>query len=160
MQANRAHDTQIEVMLAKELWRRGYRYRKNLRSIPGTPDICFKSHKVAVFCDGEFWHGYNWAQSQKNIKSNQDYWIKKIERNRQRDQQVNQQLQDMGWIVMRFWESTIRKNLGECADQIEAVLRERKIESLHNTYQNSNRFYLEYEALDIAAEPEITYGKD
>lgn len=89
MQAIRCKDTKIEVLLRKELWSRGIRYRKNAKSVFGKPDIVFKGKKVAVFCDSEFWHGYNWKIKQDDIKSHRDFWIPKIERNIERDKEVN-----------------------------------------------------------------------
>ena len=81
MKAIKCKNTKIEVMLRKELWARGVRYRKNVKSIFGTPDIAFIGKKVAVFCDSEFWHGYDWEHKQHEIKSNRDFWIPKIEKN-------------------------------------------------------------------------------
>ena len=103
-------DSDIELMLRKELWSRGLRYRKNVTGIIGKPDIVFKTKKVAVFCDSEFWHGYDWAHYKKHIKSNRDYWIPKIEYNMQHDKKVNEQLKQMGWTVIRFWSKQVLKN--------------------------------------------------
>lgn len=118
-------DSDIELALRRELWSRGIRYRKNVNGIIGKPDIVFVSKKVAVFCDSEFWHGFNWDERKKDFKSNQDFWIPKIERNIQRDLEVNEQLKAMGWTVLRFWGRDIKKNCSECADSIERVLREK-----------------------------------
>ena len=117
-------DSQIEKMLRKELWRRGLRYQKNVNGIVGKPDIVFKGKKVAVFCDSEFWHGFNWEERKKDFKSHQDFWIAKIERNIQRDKEVNDQLKDMGWTVIRFWGNEIKKHCSQCADIIENTLKE------------------------------------
>ena len=119
-------DSDIECLLRKELWARGIRYRKNVTKVIGKPDIAFVTKKIAVFCDSEFWHGYNWEERKKDFKTNQDFWIPKIERNIQRDIEVNEQLQENGWIVLRFWGKDIKKYCAECADEIERVLRERK----------------------------------
>ncbi|MBQ9864289.1 MAG: DNA mismatch endonuclease Vsr [Bacteroidales bacterium] len=102
MQANRSNGTQPERMLARELWRRGLRYRKNMRSVPGSPDICFKGRKVAVFVDGEFWHGRDWKDKRQRIQSNRDFWYAKIERNMVRDKRVDLRLKTLGWTVLRF----------------------------------------------------------
>lgn len=115
-------DSEIELMLRKELWSRGLRYRKNVTKIVGKPDIVFLGKKVAVFCDSEFWHGFNWEERKKDFKSNQEFWIPKIERNIQRDIEVNKQLTEEGWIVLRFWGRDIKKNCSECVDKIEKVL--------------------------------------
>lgn len=116
--------SKIEVMLMKELWARGLRYRKNVNGIIGKPDIAFIGKKIAVFCDSEFWHGYNWEERKHDFKSNQEFWIPKIERNIQRDIEVTAKLQDMGWTVLRFWGRDIKKNLMQCADIIEKAVRE------------------------------------
>lgn len=154
MQGNRSSGTKPERLLARELWRRGYRYRKNVRGVPGSPDICFKSRKVAVFVDGEFWHGRNWIQSRQRIKSNQDFWYAKIERNMARDRRVDNKLKMMGWKVLRFWETDIRKHLMLCADRVEAVLRQEQLQHLHRVYQ----YDTQYDTPDLAAaEAEIMY---
>lgn len=121
----RNRDSKIELMLRKELWSRGFRYQKNVSGIMGKPDIVFKGKKVAIFCDSEFFHGYDWENKKKEIKSNRDFWIKKIERNIQRDKDVTTCLEADGWIVLRFWGNEIKKNLNECADRIEAILSDR-----------------------------------
>jgi len=118
-------DTQIELKLRKELWSRGLRYRKNDKSVEGKPDIVFKGPKVAVFCDSEFWHGYDWEHRKEDLKTNRDFWINKIERNMQRDYQVNRILGEQGWVVLRFWGKDIQKNLTQCADIIEKEVRGR-----------------------------------
>lgn len=118
-------DSNIELMLRRELWSRGLRYRKNVTRIVGKPDIAFLGKKVAVFCDSEFWHGFNWEERKKDFKSNQDFWIPKIERNIQRDIEVNKQLTEEGWTVLRFWGRDIKKNCSECADKIQESLKEK-----------------------------------
>lgn len=123
MQAVKNKDSKIEIALRKELWSRGLRYQKNVTSIFGKPDLVFKGKKVAVFCDSEFWHGYNWEERKKDFKSHQEFWIPKIERNMERDKEVTEELQKQGWTVLRFWGKEIRKNAGGCADIIEKVVR-------------------------------------
>lgn len=125
MQAVKNKNTKIEVMLRKELWSRGLRYQKNSSKVFGKPDIVFIGKKVAVFCDSEFWHGYDWEHKQSEIKSKRDFWIPKIERNMQRDIEVTNKLQSEGWIVLRFWGNEIKKNLTECADKTERIIKER-----------------------------------
>lgn len=116
-------DSVIEIALRKELWNRGLRYQKNVTKILGKPDLVFKGKKVAVFCDSEFWHGYNWEELKKDFKSNQEFWIPKIERNMQRDIEVTEELQKQGWKVLRFWGNEIKKNVSSCADIIEKTVR-------------------------------------
>lgn len=118
MQAIRSKDTEIELLLRKELWKRGYRYRKNYKKAVGKPDIALTKYKIAVFCDSEFWHGKNYQESTDRIGTNSDYWKQKIKRNMERDIQVTEQLQTEGWIVLRFWEKDIRKKTDECVQLI------------------------------------------
>ena len=125
MQSVKAKDTAIELLLRKELWSRGIRYRKNVKSIIGKPDIAFIKKKVAVFCDSEFWHGFDWEHKKSDIKSNRDFWIPKIEKNIARDKEVNDALAADGWIVLRFWGQQIKKDVKACADLIVAALKER-----------------------------------
>jgi DNA mismatch endonuclease (patch repair protein) len=123
MQAVKSKDSEIEKMLRLALWSKGYKYRKNVKSVFGKPDIVFKSKHIVVFCDSEFWHGYNWKQRKKDFKSNQDFWIPKIERNIQRDKEVNEKLIQDGWKVLRFWGYEIKENLEVCVSKIENALR-------------------------------------
>ena len=122
MQAVKNKDSQIELLLRKELWSRGLRYRKNVNRIYGRPDIVFIGKKVAVFCDSEFWHGYNWEERKKDFKSHQEFWIPKIERNMERDAEVTARLESEGWTVIRFWGNEIKKNTAQCADIIEKAV--------------------------------------
>ena len=126
MKSVKCKDTTIELLLRKELWRRGLRYRKNVRGIIGKPDIAFVSKKIAVFCDSEFWHGFDWENRKNDFKSNQSFWIPKIERNMQRDLEVTSALTAEGWLVIRFWGRDIKNNLDACAGEIEAQWRSRK----------------------------------
>jgi DNA mismatch endonuclease Vsr len=122
MQAVKNKDSKIEVLLRKELWSRGLRYRKNVNRIYGKPDIVFIGKKIAVFCDSEFWHGYNWEERKKDFKSHQEFWIPKIERNMERDAEVTAKLESEGWMVLRFWGNEIKKNTAQCADIIEKAV--------------------------------------
>ena len=124
MQAVKNKDTKIEVALRKELWSRGLHYRKNSKYVFGHPDISFSGKKIAVFCDSEFWHGYDWDNKKSEIKSRREFWIPKIERNISRDHEVNEKLKQDGWIVLRFWGNDIKKNLKQCADTIENALKD------------------------------------
>lgn len=123
MQAVKNKDSEIELLLRKELWSRGLRYRKNSKRVFGHPDIVFMGKKIAVFCDSEFWHGYDWVHKKEDIKSRRDFWIPKIERNIQRDIEVNETLRSEGWTVLRFWGKEIKKNLDKCADKIERSVK-------------------------------------
>lgn len=112
-------DSEIEVLLRQELWSRGIRYRKNVNRVYGKPDIAFIGKKIAVFCDSEFWHGYNWEERKKDFKSHQEFWIPKIERNMERDREVTERLESEGWTVLRFWGNQIKKSTSACADIIQ-----------------------------------------
>lgn len=118
-------DSALEIALRKELWNRGVRYRKNVKKVYGHPDLAFITKKVAVFVDSEFWHGFDWENRKSDIKSNHEFWITKIERNIERDKEVNAYLASSGWVVLRFWGADIKHNLKACADRIEQELKER-----------------------------------
>lgn len=122
MQAVKNKDSQIELLLRQELWKRGLRYRKNVNRIYGKPDIAFIGKKVAIFCDSEFWHGYNWEERKKDFKSHRDFWIPKIERNMERDAEVTARLESDGWTVLRFWGNEIKNNTVQCAEKIEKAV--------------------------------------
>ena len=126
MQRIRSFDTKAEVILRKALWKNGYRYRKNYKKLPGSPDIVLTKQKVAIFCDGEFFHGKDWeTQRKKVLKSNNaEYWISKIERNIERDREVNQILTGMGWTVLRFWSRDIISNPDECIEVIKEFIQQ------------------------------------
>lgn len=114
----RGKETKPEISFRKVLWGLGLRYRKNVKNLPGKPDIVFRKYRLVVFIDGEFWHGYKWEEKRDKIKSNRDFWIPKIERNMQRDRQINRQYSEIGWMVFRFWDTEIKKNLGSCLHKI------------------------------------------
>ncbi len=111
MQRIRSSDTEIEVLLRKALWKKGYRYRKNYRKLPGKPDIVLTKYKIAIFCDGEFFHGKDWEVLKPRLEksNNSEFWIGKISRNRERDDEINKELLFLGWTVIRFWEMILRK---------------------------------------------------
>ena len=125
MRSNKSKDTKPELMLRKEVWSRGMRYRKNYKALPGKPDIVFGRAKLAVFVDGKMWHGYDWEHQKNDFKSNRDFWIPKIESNIERDLKVNQILNEQGWQVIRFWDFEIKKNIVACADKIEQAYSKR-----------------------------------
>lgn len=124
MQHIKAGNTKIEVKLRKALWNKGYRYRKNYKELPGKPDIALTKYKIAIFCDGEFFHGKDWEILKPRLEksNNSEYWISKISRNRQRDDEVNKKLLYMGWTVIRFWGKDILHNTGECVKVIEETI--------------------------------------
>lgn len=128
MQGNRARDTKPELLLRKTLWGRGYRYRVHYTELPGRPDIVFTGQRVAVFCDGDFWHGRDWESRKEKLRqgSNPDYWVEKIAANRARDRLRDKQLGEAGWRVLRIWESDIRDDPDAAADMVEAFLSEER----------------------------------
>ncbi len=102
MRSNKSKDTKPELLLRKELWHRGLRYRKNCKKVIGTPDVVFLGAQIAVFVDGKMWHGYDWENQKNDFKSNRDFWIPKIAKNIERDYRVTQELIDLDWAVLRF----------------------------------------------------------
>ena len=120
----RAKDTKIEVMLRRALWKKGYRYRKNYGKLFGKPDIVLTKYKIAIFCDGEFFHGKNWNMLKNKLKksNNSEFWIDKISRNRERDEEINKRLLFEGWTVIRFWGEDIKKHTDECVKVVEEAI--------------------------------------
>lgn len=127
MSAVRAKNSDIEIALRSELFKSGYRYRKNYRGLPGTPDVVFPKEKLVIFCDSEFWHGFDWPHQKRNIRTNRTFWLRKIEQNIQRDKRVTGKLARQGWKVLRFWGHEIKKNLGMCVRAIENNLHGNKV---------------------------------
>lgn len=120
----RSANTTIEDKFRKALWHAGIRYRKNDKRLPGKPDITIAKYQIAIFCDGEFWHGKDWESKKLRIKDNREYWLEKIERNMRRDDETNRRLHSMGWIVLRFWGGDIKENLPACLGEVmEAILQ-------------------------------------
>lgn len=132
MQHIRSKDTKIEIQLRKALWRKGYRYRKNCKDIPGNPDIALTKYKIAIFCDGEFFHGKDWEVLKPRLEksNNGEYWISKISRNRERDDEVNKRLLFEGWTVIRFWGNDIKKYVDECVKVVEETVFDTQMEDI------------------------------
>lgn len=126
MQAVKSTGSKIEVKLAKSLYSKGYRYRKNDKTVFGKPDLTFKKYKIAIFVDSEFWHGKDWGNRKDDHKSNIDFWHQKIEKNITRDNIVNKELVSSGWTVLRFWGKEINKNLEEVISIIEKNIAVKK----------------------------------
>jgi len=151
----RSKNTSIELLLRKALWHEGIRYRKSYEKLPGKPDIAITKYKIAIFCDGELWHGKDWKNKKNRIKTNSDYWISKIERNIVRDIENEKKLESMGWTIVRFWGNKIKKNPMDCVNEIKETI-----------YEIENRVYRieyeqEYNEVDslIAAEDEPVYNE-
>ena len=124
MQHIRSKDTAIELKLRKALWEKGYRYRKNYKDLPGKPDIVLTKYKIVIFCDGEFFHGKDWEVLKPKLENsnNGEFWIKKISRNIERDNEVDKELLFLGWTVIRFWGDEIKKDPNMCVRVIEETI--------------------------------------
>ena len=124
MQRIKSQDTSIELKLRKALWEKGYRYRKNVKDLPGKPDLVFAKYKLAIFCDSEFFHGKDWEVLKPQLErgNHADFWIGKITRNRERDDEINKKLLFLGWTVIRFWGKDILKNTDTCVKVIEEAI--------------------------------------
>lgn len=134
MQHMRNKDTQIELLLRKKLWEKGYRYRKNYKGLPGKPDIVLTKYRLVIFCDGDFFHGKDWENRQVKILqgNNGKFWFDKISRNIERDKEIDWQLKCMGWTVLRFWGSDIKKDLDGCIKAVEETVFDIMMESLED----------------------------
>jgi DNA mismatch endonuclease (patch repair protein) len=118
-------DTQAEIKLRKELWKKGYRYRVNYRKLSGKPDIVFIKQKITIFIDGSFWHGFEWEKKKPRIITNRNYWVNKIEGNMIRDIVNTKKLEDEGWLVLRFWDHDVNKNFEKIIKKILQTLKSR-----------------------------------
>lgn len=124
-QRNRSRDTKAELLLRKELWRRGLRYRVHADDLPGKPDIVFRAAGVVVFCDGDFWHGRRWKQRHEKLSrgTNAPYWTAKIAANVARDRRNTRRLRQAGWTVVRLWETDILRDVSKAATRVEKAAR-------------------------------------
>lgn len=129
MQNIKSKNTKIEVVLRKALWKKGFRYRKNDIRLPGKPDIVMPKYKIVIFCDSEFFHGKDWDTLKIRLKNsnNAEYWIKKISRNRERDDEINKRLSFEGWTVLQFWGEDIKKHTDECVKVVEETIFDQNI---------------------------------
>lgn len=128
MSAVKSKNTKPELTLRHALWSRGLRYRVNVKSLPGKPDVVFTRVKLVVFCDGDFWHGHNWAirgltSLEEEFKRYTQFWREKILGNIRRDKEHTARLEADRWTVIRIWESDIKADLSKCADTIEEAYR-------------------------------------
>lgn len=121
----RSSGSVIERTLGKALWAAGIRYRKQYRKVPGKPDFALVSKKIAIFCDSSFWHGRGFPEAAENFKTNRDFWLAKIQRNIARDEQVVLMLEELGWIVLRFWDDEILRKTDDCVQVVLEALRQR-----------------------------------
>lgn len=125
----RGKDTSIELTLRKALWAEGFRYRKNYKVLPGSPDICLTKYKIAIFCDSEFFHGKDWKILKPRVQNgnNGEYWVKKIQENMNRDDENDKKLLFLGWTVIHFWGKDILKNTDECIRVIKEAIFDLKM---------------------------------
>lgn len=128
----KGRNSKPELRLRKALWKHNIRFRLYRKDLPGRPDLVIEKYRLVIFVDGDFWHGYQWQQ--RKPKTNQKFWIPKIERNMQRDKYVNNSLQAMGYVVMRFWEHEIQKNLPACINQIKLYIEAAKKGNIPENY--------------------------
>lgn len=124
MKRIKSKDTSIEVRLRKALWHEGIRYRKNVRTLPGSPDIVITKYKIAIFCDSEYFHGKDWDKLKGRLEkgNNPDYWITRISENIARDRRTDAELYGMGWIVLHFWGGEIKKDLAGCVQTVREAI--------------------------------------
>lgn len=139
MQHVKGKNTKPEVKLRQLLWHEGFRYRKNCKTLPGRPDIALTRYRVAVFVDGEFWHGkdydggdypgrkYHSLREQLEHGNNPEFWKQKIERNMQRDLEVEAELNGLGWKVIRFWSKDVLRQPEKCLDVIREAVFEKNL---------------------------------
>ena len=153
----RSTDTKIEVIFRKALWRSGIRYRKNYKNLPGKPDIAITKHKIAIFCDGEFWHGKDWNIVRERLKTRREFWIQKIERNIERDTGNEKQLVALGWTILRFWGRDIEKNLELCVADVRDAILQSKIDSANAKAYDLGELG-ETEELAMVAELAVKYS--
>ena len=156
MQANRGRNTKIEQLIAAELHNRNIRYRRNDRTVKGRPDFSFKGLRIAVFCDGTFWHGRRYYDNPDYAATLAPYWRAKIERNIARDREVTARLENDGWTVLRLWEDDIRRSPSDCVDQIERLIAQKTAEQLRRTYAYDTQYD---DILSVAEDPE-PYGDE
>lgn len=152
----KSKDTSIENLFRKALWREGIRYRKNYGKLPGKPDIAITKSKIAIFCDGEFWHGKDWNLRKGRLQTNRDYWIRKIERNIDRDSENDSKLDRLGWTVFHFWGRDITKDLEACIREVKE-----KIIEIGNNNAEYDYYYGQAEPdTPAAADNAAEYGPD
>ena len=124
-------DTSIELMLRRALWNKGYRYRKNYKKLPGKPDIVLTKYRIAIFCDSEFFHGKDFEKLKVQLEKshNSDFWIDKIQKNINRDIDVEKQLRSLGWKVLRFWGKDFKKDIDSCVMAVEEAIFEQRMQN-------------------------------
>ncbi|NPU84427.1 MAG: very short patch repair endonuclease [Syntrophaceae bacterium] len=125
-------DTGLEVRVRSALHRKGLRFRKHVKSLPGKPDIVFSRARIVVFVDGDFWHGYGFPEWESKVS---DFWKIKITKNRERDNTNHGKLNKMGWKVIRIWQHELEKDFDECIDRILEVVHMSKVKLIREVNQ-------------------------
>lgn len=120
MSSIRSKNTRVELVLRKALWQSGLRYRIHY-NVKGKPDIVFTKKRIAIFVDGDFWHGHNWRKLRPKLKN--DYWISKIKGNVRRDRRITSHLEKDGWQVIRIWEHELNLDKHTCVSKIKEALK-------------------------------------
>jgi DNA mismatch endonuclease (patch repair protein) len=143
MSSIKSKNTRPELILRKALWRKNLRYRINYKKLPGKPDIVFTKKKIVIFCDGDFWHGHNWAlrglsSLEDELNGYTEFWRQKILRNIKRDNEINKDFTSRGWTVIRIWESDIKKDVNKCVDLIEDMIFDSMIKSYADVIEFEN----------------------
>ena len=143
MSSIKSKNTRPELILRKALWRKNLRYRINYKKLPGKPDIVFTKKKIVIFCDGDFWHGHNWAlrglsSLEDELNGYSEFWRQKILRNIKRDNEINKDLTSRGWTVIRIWESDIKNDVNKCVDLIEDMIFDSMIKSYADVIEFEN----------------------
>ena len=121
-----------ERAIAKKLWHEGFRYRLNYKKLPGSPDIAILKYHIAVFIDGEFWHGNDWEKRKPRLKRNRDYWVQKIEENMARDARVDKELKFLGWTPIHFWSNDVKKDCDGCVLSIKDAIFDNSLQDIQN----------------------------
>ena len=139
----KSKDTKIELVLRKALWNKNIHYRKNYTLLHGKPDIVLTKYKIAIFCDGEFFHGYDWETQKQRLENstNSEYWTRKISRNIERDSDVDRQLFALGWTAVHFWGKYVLKHTDECVKYIEELIYEYNIEKSYRLDTNPENYF-------------------
>jgi len=149
--------TKIEVAFRRALWRAGIRYRKNYKNLPGKPDLAITKNKIAIFCDCEFWHGKDWQQAREKLRTRREFWVAKIERNIDRDNETDRRLAALGWTVLRFWGRDIEKNLDLCVMDVKDAILQSRLDRTSAGYIYDQHFGNSWDELAAAEEYESPY---
>lgn len=141
-----SEDTRPEQAVRRELWHRGYRFRKCVRTLPGTPDIVLPKYRTCIFVNGCFWHGHKGCSKFVMPKTRTEFWVNKIARNQERDLVNIQRLESIGWSAITVWECELGKSsIENTIEKIESMLEENrtKWEAYQAHHRESRKFAIE-----------------